>query len=106
MIDVHGKLWAFGLELEELNPYLSLIVNIWASDVHSMSKDFLLYKMEMILRTQSGEKVTEVNLCKKTCKLESSIFIHSFRQKALHVYFGLLPKGLGPVEGRQSWKLI
>lgn len=75
MINAHGKLWNLGLELEERIPYLSLIVNIWANDVRSMSRDFLLYKMEMILRTQSGEKVTEVNLCKRLVNLKA---VYSF----------------------------
>lgn len=91
----------------ELIPYLSLIVNMWANDVGSMSRDSLLYKMEMILRTQSGEKVTEVDLCKRLVKLKAVYsFMLNFSQSALNVYFGLLPMGLGPVEGRQSWKLI
>lgn len=75
MINAHGKLWALGFELEEIISYLSLIVNIWANDVHSLIRDFLLYKMEMILRTQSCEKVTEVNLCKKLVNLKA---VYSF----------------------------
>lgn len=68
MINAHEKLWALGLELEEGIPYLSLVVNIWANDVLSLSKDILLYKMEMMLRTQNGEKV---NVCKRLVNLKA-----------------------------------
>ena len=73
-------------------------MNIWANDVSSMSKSFL-YKMEMI-RAQSGEKVTEVNLSDRH-ELESSVFIPLFLQSTLHVCLGL-----SNLEGRQPWKLI
>lgn len=50
---------------EELILYLSLTVHIWVNDFSSMSQSFLLYKMKMIIRTQSDVKVREVNLCKR-----------------------------------------
>lgn len=87
MINAHGKLWALGSELEELIPYLSLIANMWANDVHSMCKASLLYEMEMMLRTQSGEKVTEVGLCKRLLKLKA---VYSFMPSVSQHYMSTL----------------
>lgn len=62
--------------------YLSLTVNIWANDFSSMNKSFLLYEMEMMVRTHDDIKVTGVDLCKRHVVNLKAVysFIYSFNQ--------------------------
>lgn len=84
---------------EELILSLSLTVHIWVNDFSSMSKSFLLYKMKMIIRTQSDVKVREVNLCKRY--IVNLKAVYSFSQH----HFGCLPTEVSNRVGRETWKL-
>ena len=87
--------------------YLSLTVNIWANDFSSMNKSFLLYKMEMIVRTHNDIKVTEVDLRKRHVNLKAVYsFIYSFSQHYTCT-LNSCPRGVSSLEAdrQRRWQL-